>query len=65
MSLLSEEEKRELIERRGFKSAKTGQKHRASNLEVHHMNRNPHDNRPQNLKLLTKKEHDELHKRRK
>jgi hypothetical protein len=65
MSLLSEEEKYELMKRRGFKSAKTGKKHKPSELEVHHMNRNTRDNRPQNLKLLTKREHKELHKRRK
>lgn len=65
MSLLSDEEKHELMKRRGFKSDKTGQKHRPSNLEVHHKNRNPKDNRPENLRLLTKQEHKDLHKRRK
>lgn len=65
MGLLSEEEKQKLMERRGFKSDKTGKKHPSSNLRVHHKNRNEKDNRPENLRLLTEKEHKDLHKRSK
>ena len=65
MGLLSEEEKHELMKRRGFKSDKTGQKHSESSLVVHHKNRDPHNNKPENLRLLTKKEHKDLHKRSK
>ena len=65
MGLLSEEEKHEIKKRRGFKSGKTGKKHPASDLEVHHKNRKPTDNKPTNLRLLTPKEHDDLHKRAK
>lgn len=65
MSLLSEEEKREIMERRGFKSDKTRTKHPPSNLEIHHKDRNPKHNEPENLRILTKKEHDDLHKRAK
>jgi len=65
MGLLSEEEKYEIMKRRSFKSDKTGKKHPPSNLEIHHPNRNPKDNRPENLRLLTPKEHDDLHRRAK
>ena len=65
MSSLSEKDKHELMKRRGFKSDKTGGKNPASNLEVHHKNRDTRDNRPENLRLLTKKQHQDLHKRRK
>jgi hypothetical protein len=62
MALLSEDEKYAIKKRRHFKSDKTGERHRPNNLEIHHKNRNPHDNRPENLRLLTPQEHEELHK---
>jgi len=65
MALLSEEEKHSLMKRRGFKSDKTKRRHPPSKLVVHHKNRDPHNNRPENLRLLTKQEHKDLHKRRK
>lgn len=46
------------IARRGGDSDKSGKR---GDLEIHHMNRKPTDNRPENLKVLTKK--GELHER--
>jgi hypothetical protein len=63
MSLLSKKEKEEIIRRRGTKSNKTGKKSRIDRLEIHHKDRDPHNNDPSNLRVLTKKEHDDLHKR--
>ena len=63
MPELSKEQKDEIIRRRGNKSDKTGVRHPISNLEIHHKNRNPKDNNPRNIRVLTPKKHDELHKR--
>ena len=63
MSLLSSAQREQIIRRRGCKSSKTGRVHRISNLEIHHKDRNRHNNDPQNLRVLTKKEHDDLHRR--
>lgn len=63
MTLLSEEEREKIIRRRGTKSDKTGNKSQIRALEIHHMDRNPHNNDPKNLRVLTKKEHKDLHKR--
>jgi hypothetical protein len=63
MTRLSPEEREVIIRRRGCVSDKDEQKHRISSLEIHHKDRNPENNNPQNLRVLTKKEHDELHKR--
>ena len=63
MTLLSSKEREEIIRRRGMKSDKTGKKSRIDNLEIHHKDRNPNNNDPKNLRVLTEKEHDELHKR--
>jgi len=63
MGLLSEEEKHEIMKRRGFKSDKTGQKHPPSELVIHHIDRNPKNNKPENLMVLTEQEHKDLHKR--
>ena len=63
MTLLSEEEREKIIRRRGTKSDKTGNKSQIRALEIHHMDRNPHNNDPKNLSVLTKKEHKDLHKR--
>ena len=56
-------QREEIIRRRGTKSDKTGNKSRIDRLEIHHQDRNTNNNDPQNLRVLTKKEHDELHKR--
>lgn len=63
MTLLTSEEREKIIRRRGTKSDKTGKKSRIDNLEIHHKDRNPHNNDPRNLRVLTIKEHDELHAR--
>ena len=63
MALLTPAERETLIRRRGTKSDKTGKKSRIDYLEIHHKDRNPNNNNPKNLWVLTKKEHDELHAR--
>ena len=63
MGLLSKKEREEIIRRRGTKSDKTGKKSRIDALEIHHKDRNPQNNDPENLRVLTKKEHDDLHAR--
>ncbi len=63
MSLLTEEEKKEIIKRRGYISNGDGKEHDPRSLEIHHKDRNPHNNDPRNLRVLTRREHQELHKR--
>ena len=63
MTLLSAEEREEIIRRRGTKSDKTGNKSQIQALEIHHKDRNPNNNDPRNLRVLTKKEHHDLHNR--
>lgn len=60
MPELSEQDKREIIRRRGGDSDKSGKR---GDLEIHHKDRNPHNNDPDNLRVLTPKEHRDLHKR--
>ena len=61
MARPSSSKREEIIRRRGSKSDGDGKVHRISNLEIHHKDRNPNNNDPKNLRVLTKKEHDELH----
>lgn len=63
MTLLTSEQKEEIIRRRGIKSDKTGKKSQIRALVIHHMDRNPNNNDPRNLRVLTVKEHQELHAR--
>jgi len=63
MTLLTPEEREEIIRRRGTKSDKTGKKSRIDRLVIHHKDRNPNNNDPRNLRVLTIKEHQELHER--
>jgi len=63
MAELTSEERMRIIKRRGYKSAKDGKKYPARQLEIHHMNRNPKNNNPKNLRVLTKKQHKDLHAR--
>lgn len=63
MAKLTSSQREEIVRRRGTKSDKTGKKSRIDNLEIHHKDRNPENNDPRNLRVLTKKEHDELHGR--
>ena len=63
MAELTSSKREEIIRRRGTKSDKTGKKSRIDNLEIHHKDRNINNNDTENLRVLTKKEHDDLHKR--
>ncbi len=65
MALLTTAEKTEIMKRRGYKSDKSGNRNPGDNLVVHHKDRNPNNNDPTNLRLLTKKEHQDLHARSK
>lgn len=63
MTLLTSDEREKIIRRRGTKSDKTGNKSRIDRLIIHHKDRNPDNNDPTNLRVLTKKEHQKLHER--
>ena len=63
MGKLTSQKREEIIRRRGNISDGDEQKHPITNLEIHHKDRNPDNNDPRNLRVLTPKEHDELHKR--
>jgi len=63
MPLLTPKQREEIIRRRHTKSDKTGNKSRIDILEIHHKDRNPLNNDPKNLRVLTKKEHQGLHDR--
>ena len=63
MASLTSEKREEIIRRRGCRSDGDGKQHNISNLEIHHRDRNPNNNNPRNLRVLTKKEHDKLHKK--
>lgn len=65
MALLSKKEREIIIRRRHTKSDKTGKPGRIDFLEIHHKDRNPENNDPTNLSVLTIKEHQDLHKRSK
>jgi hypothetical protein len=63
MPRLSSEERDEILKRRHYRSDDDGNVHRPFNLDIHHKDRNPNNNDPRNLRVLTKKEHQELHSR--
>jgi hypothetical protein len=63
MGRLTPSEREAIIRRRGRRSDGDGKVHRISSLEIHHKDRDPENNDPRNLRVLTKKEHDELHRR--
>ena len=63
MAELTSSKREEIIRRRGTKSDRTGKKSRIDNLEIHHKDRNINNNDLENLRVLTKKEHDDLHRR--
>ena len=65
MAELTPKQKEEIIRRRKCHSDKDGKVHLIANLEIHHKNRKPDDNRSANLRVLTKEEHRDLHKRAK
>lgn len=61
MAKLTPKQREEIIRRRGTKSDKTGNKSRIDNLVIHHTDRDPENNDPKNLRVLTKQEHEDLH----
>ena len=63
MPKLTSDEREAIIRRRGCKSDGDDKVHRINNLEIHHKDRNPENNDPRNLRVLTIKEHDDLHGR--
>lgn len=63
MAKLTSSQREAIIERRGNISDGDGKKHRTSNIDVHHKDRNTDNNDPRNLRLLTRKEHQDLHGR--
>ena len=63
MPKLTPKQRETIIRRRGTKSDKTGNPGRIDKLEIHHKDRDPENNDPSNLRVLTPKEHDDLHKR--
>ncbi len=62
MTRLTAIETESIIRFRGVRSEKDGRAHPISILVIHHKDRNPENNDPKNLKVLTKKEHGESHK---
>ena len=63
MGKLTPSQREAIIRRRGNISDSDGNKHPINVLEIHHKDRNTDNNDPQNLRVLTKKEHDDLHRR--
>ena len=61
MSELTSAEREAIIRRRGNISDGDKQKHPITNLVIHHKDRNRNNNDPQNLRVLTPKEHRKLH----
>ncbi len=61
MSTLSSDDKDEIIRRRHCISDGDGKKHQIDNLVIHHKDRDPENNDPRNLRVLTPKEHRDLH----
>lgn len=59
--MISEDQKRELIQRRGGKCNKCGKQVNMANAEIHHKNKNEKDDRPENLRLLCRACHYEVH----
>ena len=63
MAKLSSEQREEVIRRRENRSDGDEKKHPITNLKIHHKDRDPENNDPKNLRVLTKKEHQDLHKK--
>jgi hypothetical protein len=63
MTRPSSSEREKIIRRRRCRSDGDGKVHRISSLDLHHKDRNPNNNAPSNLRVLTKKEHINLHKK--
>ena len=63
MGKLTPSQREAIIRRRGNISDGDGKKHPINVLEIHHKDRNTDNNDPRNLRVLTEKEHDDLHRR--
>ena len=62
---LHQNKERKLLDDVEPNQIKQKKKSRIDFLEIHHKDRNPNNNDPRNLRVLTTKEHEELHKRSK
>ena len=63
MARLTPAKREAIIRRRGSRSDRDGKVHRISNLVIHHKDRDPENNDSRNLRVLTLKEHQKLHKK--
>ena len=63
MARLTPSQREAIIRRRKNISDRDGKKHPITNLEIHHTDRNPDNNNPKNLRVLTPEEHQELHRK--
>lgn len=63
MTELTTEERLAIIQRRDYRDDITKQKHPQKVLELHHIDRNRNNNALSNIRVLTIKQHQELHKR--
>lgn len=63
MSELTPKQREAIIRRRHNISDGDEKRHPINVLEIHHKDRNTNNNDPRNLRVLTKKEHDDLHRR--
>ncbi len=63
MARLTPSQREAIIRRRGNISDGDGKKHPITNLVIHHKDRNPDNNDPRNLRVLTPEEHQELHRK--
>ena len=63
LALLSASVKERIKRRRGYICNACGKKKLSRNLEIHHKDRNRHNNDPSNLRVLCIACHDALHRR--
>jgi hypothetical protein len=63
MSELSDADKEAIKKRRGYRCDRDGRKHQSRTLQIHHKDRNRQHNESDNLRVLCKKHHAELHRR--
>lgn len=57
MALLTEADKDEIIRRRGKRCESTATTPHRGKLQIHHVDRNPHNNDPSNLKVYCEAHH--------
>lgn len=58
--MLNQNQKRELMQRRGWICQYCGKRVNTSYGEIHHTNRDPNDDRPQNLKVACSECHQRI-----